>query len=272
MFEDISKVLLITDMDGTFLPASKIPSKKNLDAIKQFQSLGGKFSIATGRAIQASSQYFDDFQVNCPIIMCNGGMVYDLDNQKQIYDVYLPEKARDFTSKILKNNPEVGCEVLRLDGVYVPRLTEMERIHCGVCKVSPILCNVDDIPNNWYKVLFTNVPENLEELIEYTENAGFTGVDFVRSAPQYFEMLPQKISKGSALRKMREVCQMNDYTFVAVGDYNNDIEMIKYADVGFCPSNATDEVKNAADIVLDVSCEADAISAVIEYIFEKTSK
>ncbi len=28
MFEDISKVLLITDMDGTFLPASKIPTPK----------------------------------------------------------------------------------------------------------------------------------------------------------------------------------------------------------------------------------------------------
>ena len=58
MFEDISKVLLITDMDGTFLPASKVPGKKSLEAIERFQNAGGKFSIATGRAIQASSQYF----------------------------------------------------------------------------------------------------------------------------------------------------------------------------------------------------------------------
>ena len=62
MFEDISKVLLITDMDGTFLPASKIPSEGNLKALQRFQQAGGKFSIATGRAIQASQQYFNDFK------------------------------------------------------------------------------------------------------------------------------------------------------------------------------------------------------------------
>ena len=74
MFEDISKVLLITDMDGTFLPASKIPTPKTLAAVKRFEEAGGRFSIATGRAIQAARQYFDMVNVNCPIIMSNGGI------------------------------------------------------------------------------------------------------------------------------------------------------------------------------------------------------
>ena len=271
MFEDISKVLIITDMDGTFLPSNKIPSKNNLEAIERFQDAGGKFSIATGRAIQASSQYFNDFKVNAPIIMCNGGMVYNLNRKQQIYDVYLPKFAREYAEDILINNPDVGCEILKLDGVYVPRFTKMEQKHCDVCKVEPILCDIDDIQDDWYKVLFTNLPEKIPQLMEYTKNAHFKGVDFVISAPQYFEMLPLNISKGSALKKMREECHMNDYTFVAVGDYNNDIEMLKYADVGICPSNATDDVKQIADIVLDVSCDEDAIAAVIDFIFDKTS-
>ena len=269
MFEDISKVLLITDMDGTFLPASKVPSRNNLDAIGRFQKDGGKFSIATGRSLQASRQYFGDFSVNCPIIMCNGGMVYDINKSKQIYDVYLPEKARDFTKDILKNNPTVGCEALVLDGVYVPQMTDMENEHCGICKVKPVICSVDEIPDNWYKVLFAQEPSRIGDLIKYVESGDFGGVDFVISSPQYYEMLPQNISKGSALSIMRSACHMEDYTFVAVGDYNNDLEMIEYADVGICPSNATDDVKKAADIVLDVSCEEDAIAAVVEYIYSQ---
>lgn len=271
MFEDISKVLLITDMDGTFLPSNKIPSERNLCAVKKFQSAGGKFSIATGRAIQASSQYFNDFKVNAPIIMCNGGMVYDLNKHQQIYDVFLPREAREFAKDILKNNSDVGCEILRIDGVYVPRFTDMEQKHCEVCKVDPILCDIEDVPNDWYKVLFTNLPDKIPSLMEYTFNAGFKGVDFVISAPQYFEMLPLNISKGTALKKMREECKLEDYTFVAVGDYNNDIEMLKYADIGICPSNATDDVKRISDIVLDVSCDEDAIASVIDFIFDKTS-
>lgn len=267
MFEDINKVLLITDMDGTFLPASKIPSRKNVEAVTRFQRDGGRFSIATGRSLQASSQYFGQFSVNSPIIMCNGGMVYDINTKTQYYDVYLPEKSRNFTDAILKANSHVGCEVLLLDGVYVPQMTEMERDHCRICKVDPILCDVSVIPENWYKVLFALEPEKMEELISFAEGCGFTDVDFVRSAPFYYEMLPQNISKGSALEVLRNACGMEDYTIVAVGDYNNDIEMLRYADIGICPSNATPETKAACDIVLDVSCEEDAIAKVIDHIY-----
>ena len=270
MFEDITKVLLITDMDGTFLPSSKIPGQKTLDAVNRFQRAGGRFSIATGRSLQASQQYFDSISVNCPIIMCNGGMIYDINSKKQLYDVYVPRETKDVVRQILADNDYVGCEVLRLDNVYVPQLTPLEQRHLEICKVSdPVLCGIDSIPDDWYKVLFAVEPERMDELISYVSEQGFEGVDFVRSANEYYEILPQNISKGYALKMMREVCGMQDLTFVSVGDYNNDIEMIIEADVGICPSNATDEVKKAADVVLERSCEQDAVAAVVEMIFDK---
>lgn len=272
MFEDISKVLLITDMDGTFLPSSKIPGEKSLKALTDFQSKGGKFSIATGRAIQAAQQYFDSFSVNCPIIMCNGGMVYDLNKHRQIYDVFLPEFSKDIVKDILEANSEVGCEVLTLDAVYVPQMTEMEAQHNVICKVEPVICGVDDIPENWYKVLFAIEPEKMDGLISYVESKGWTGVDFVRSSKEYYEILPQNITKGSALEKMRDICGMEDYTIVAMGDYNNDLEMIKAADIGICPSNAVDDIKAVCDLVLDVSCEENAVAAAIEYIYSRLEK
>lgn len=273
MFEDINKVLLVTDMDGTFLPSSKIPGKKTLDAVRRFQCAGGRFSIATGRSLQASQQYFDIVNVNCPIIMCNGGMIYDINSKEQIYDVYVPRGTKQIVAEILADNDYVGCEVLKLDNVYVPRLTPLEEKHLEICKVNdPIFCDIDSIGDNWYKVLFTVEPEKMDRLIDHISSKGYKGVDFVRSAPEYYEILPQNISKGHALKIMREVCNMHDFTFVSVGDYNNDIEMIKEADVGFCPSNAAEDVKAAADVILDLSCEQDAVAAVVEYIFEKTLK
>ena len=267
MFEDISKVLLITDMDGTFLPSSKVLGKRSVDAIADFQRKGGKFSIATGRAFQAAQQYFDSFSVNCPIIMCNGGMVYDLAERRQIHDVFVPDFTRDIVAEILRDNPDAGCEVLTLDAVYVPQMTPLEAKHNVICKVEPVICTVEEIPANWYKVLFAIEPEKMERLICYVQKRGWSGVDFVRSAPEYYEILPQNISKGSALEKMRRLCGMEDYTFVAMGDYNNDIEMLQAADLAVCPSNAVDEVKAVCDIVLDESCEEDAVAAALEYIY-----
>lgn len=72
---------------------------------------------------------------------------------------------------------------------------------------------------------------------------GYKGVDFVRSSIEYYEILPQNISKGTALEELRKACGMEDFTFVAAGDYNNDIELLQAADVAYCPSNAAEEVK-----------------------------
>ena len=160
--------------------------------------------------------------------------------------------------------------MLKLDNVYVPQLTPLEKRHLEICKISdPVITDIDSIPDNWYKVLFALEPDKMDDLVEYVKAHDFSGVDFVRSAPEYYEILPQNISKGSALKMMREVCNMQDYTFVAVGDYNNDLEMIMEADVGICPSNASDEVKSSADIILEESCEEDVIARVIDIIFDR---
>ncbi len=260
-------------MDGTFLPSSKIPSPENIAAVERLMNAGGRFSIATGRSLQASMQYFEQVRVNCPIIMCNGGMVYDLADKKQIYDVFLPESARELTKELLSQHPEVGCECLPLEGVYVPQMTDMEREHCRICKVKPVECTVDEIPKNWYKVLFAREPEHIHEIIGSVDKVReyYPEIDFVISAPMYYEMLPKNISKGSALRELKKACGMEDFTIVAAGDYNNDIEMLREADVGIAPSNAAAEVKAAADIVLGVSCEENAIAAAVEYIFDSLS-
>ena len=176
MFEDISKVLLITDMDGTFLPASKIPGQKTLDAVSRFQKAGGKFSIATGRSLQASQQYFDTVNVNCPIIMCNGGMIYDINCKKQIYDVYVPRGTKHIVAQILADNDYVGCEVLKLENVYVPQLTPLEKKHLEICKVrDPVICDVNSIPDDWYKVLFAVEPDKMDRLIDYINSKNYDG-------------------------------------------------------------------------------------------------
>lgn len=270
MFEDISKVLLITDMDGTFLPTNKIPSKGNLEAIKRFQHAGGKFTIATGRAHQATSQYFEYFDVNFPMIMFNGGMIFDMETNKSIYDIFLPASAREIAKDILNSFPRLGCEILT-EKVNVISINDTEKNHIKICKVTPNYTDIDNVEDNWYKILFADTKGNLDIVEEYVSQRKFTGVDFVRSDINYFEILPQENSKGSALRAMRKLCNIEDYTIVAVGDYNNDIQMLIEADVGVCPSNAVAAVKENADLVLNESCDENAIAAVIDYIFSKVN-
>ena len=103
MFEDLSKVILFSDMDGTLLTSKKEITQKDLDAIKRFTSLGGKFTVATGRTVQTFEQYRDMLDINIPIILFNGALIYDYSTKETLYMNPLPENAKDIALEILAN-------------------------------------------------------------------------------------------------------------------------------------------------------------------------
>ena len=50
---------------------------------------------------------------------------------------------------------------------------------------------------------------------------------------------------------------------MAIGDANNDIEMLEYAGLGVAMGNASEHVKSLADAVTD-SCEENGVATAIE--------
>ena len=56
---------------------------------------------------------------------------------------------------------------------------------------------------------------------------------------------------------------------MAIGDNENDLTMVEYAGIGVAMANATENVKNAAD-VLTASNEEDGVAEVInKYVLNK---
>ncbi|HHX57343.1 MAG TPA: HAD family phosphatase [Clostridiales bacterium] len=270
LFEDISKLLLITDLDGTLLPSNKVLSKVDLDAIKKFRSLGGKFTIATGRTLQSVRCYFDELQLDIPFILYNGAIIYDLEQEKSLFEKELPPVSREIISDVLNKNPEVACEILTLDNVYIPQNNEVEDRHVELCKVNPVYVGLDKIPDGgWVKALFAMNPDILPKLIDYIDSKGYNDVDFVKSANVFYEVLPKNCSKGSALKEYIKLMGLEDYKIIAVGDYHNDMEMISFADLGVATANAQPEVKKIADLNLTKTNNEGAIAELIGYILSK---
>ena len=265
--KNLQKTLLITDLDGTLLPAKKEVTPGCLRAIARFRQAGGKFTIATGRTLQAASRYLQAIQADMPAILFNGAGIYDPREEKMLYTVELPEAAVSVTRQVLDAFPDVSAEILRSDGTYVSRMTAYEREHLEICQVTPILAEPEQIPKgDWLNVLFAIAPERMPDLIAYFQKQHWTCGDFVQSEARFYEMLPSGVTKGSALQEYRKRCGMEDWTIVAAGDFDNDLEMLRQADFSACPSNAQSCVKAVSDLVLSNSCETDAIAELIDYL------
>ncbi len=56
----------------------------------------------------------------------------------------------------------------------------------------------------------------------------------------------ENISKGDALKRLINHLKFQYKQIYCIGDRNNDIEMIAYADIGFAVSNSLDKVKEVA--------------------------
>lgn len=273
MFEDISKVVLLSDMDGTLLNSRKQITDADRRAIERFMELGGRFTVATGRTVQAFRQYCGMLDLRMPLIMYNGAAIYDYSKEEVLYSHPLPPEAKKITREIIAAMPQVGGEILKADGTYVFRSNDYETLHTRLCRVEPVYSELEDVDGKgWLKVLFAMAPEDIYQLEIFVRQQGYDTVSFVKSSEIFYEMLPLGVTKGSALSQYRKLSGMEDCTFAAIGDFDNDIEMLREADFSAAPANAEGAAKSAADMVLENSCETGAVAELIEYIIERRNK
>ncbi len=265
---DVSKVIILSDMDGTLLNSKKQISDVDREAIEKFTSMGGKFTVATGRTLQSFEQYKSMINLPMPVIVYNGGGIYDYKKEEMLYSNFLPETAQEIATELLKLMPDLGGEALAPENTYVFKDTEYMQYHTKICGITPVFAELSEIPEkSWFKVLFTSSPEDITDLQRLVHLLGFDKqVDFVKSSDIFLEMLPLGSSKGTALSEYRKIEGMEDFTFVSIGDFDNDIEMIQLADIGACPANAEDSVKNTADLILNHTNDEGAVAELINYI------
>ena len=117
------------------------------------------------------------------------------------------------------------------------------------------------------KILFCSDDDALlsgamRELVSHELSSGF---DFIRSERVMFEILPKGTHKGVALKRLTEYLGVDPKRTVAIGDYDNDVGMLKDAGIGVAVANASKAAISAADFVT-VSNEEHAIARVISDI------
>ena len=266
---DLSKTVFVSDLDGTLLTSDKRISARDLEAIKRYKALGGRFVIASGRPLHTVVDFIDALGDDFPMILCNGGVIYDPALKKTLYEIDLPDSAAEIIRDIRENFVGISPEIYTFSKRYYFHMNTVEKWHQHILGIDFIKVEKPgDINEPWNKMLFADEVEVIDRLTEYVKKFSGEGVRFVRSFPKFLEVLPEGVSKGSALSKLKEICGLEGCFIAAAGDYDNDVEMLKASDYGFCPSNSEPCVKSAAGCVLKNTCDTGAVSEALE-ILEK---
>ncbi|MEG1863350.1 MAG: HAD family hydrolase [Oscillospiraceae bacterium] len=268
MIKHISDILVISDLDNTLLTAKDGIPDFNVEMIKKFQGLGGRFTVATGRSVESVSRYLDKINLNAPAITYNGGVIYDFEKNLCLSQKLLPKSAYAALKDIRKNFPNIGCEIM-CDNfrIYLVKENDYTYWHLRDERLSYINTDVDSIKNNWIKVLFANDNSSLTTLKEYCDSLPYDDIEFVMTNDIYFEMMPKNITKGKALQKLCTLTGVDISNTIAVGDYYNDIEILSASGLSVCVSNAPKEIKKLCDITVP-SCLEGGVGHLLAQIIK----
>ena len=265
-----SNMMLVSDVDGTLAPEFNSYPPENVEAVERFRSQGGFFTIATGRPLSAAQKVIDLFSIRGPVILVNGGSIYDTITGAYTYSAYLPEAAAGYLRKIITSPLLLEARVMAEDdnaySVHLgPNAAEAEetsprsRHHAVVCDIDTAL------KHRWRKVLLITREKDADEFQQFVKDFSFPEVDFVASSGYYYEMMPKGVNKGSGMRRAASQLHIPMENTVAAGDYDNDLELLGEAGFSAAPENATPQAKAQADIVL-CHCKDGMLAQLVTYL------
>lgn len=256
-------ILFCTDLDDTLLTKDKHVSKENREAIDYFIKQGGSFTFATGRIPYGARLMLDFVTINAPMVCMNGAGIYDAHKEELLWSLTLPPDAIKVVEWVDKTFPFAGIEVCAGENVYFCKSNRVVEEHKQHERLPDLYMDYHDFREDWYKTLFLQEADELPALKQAILSSGFAHqYTFVQSSPNYYEILPRGASKGNALAHLARMLKIPMERVIAIGDNENDLEMVEVAGLGVAVANAIAPLRDAADYIT-VDHESHAIAAII---------
>ena len=270
MGHSLQDFLVVCDMDNTLLTAEKGIPSCNLETVKLFCALGGRFTVASRRTADSVGKYLDKLPLTAPAITYGGGVLYDFSRKKVISAKTLPKVAAHRALEDIRARfPSVGIEIMADNGrIYLIRANEYTHRHTLYEKLRYVVSDYADVPGEWNKVLFAAEPAVISDIADYMRFREYPGVYFVATNTVYYEIMPENVTKASGLRELCRRLSIPIENTIAIGDYYNDIDIMKAAGYSVAVANAPPEVQAEADEVTGACLDG----GVAQYLYRLITK
>lgn len=242
-------IVIFSDIDGT-LGLGGVVSPENCQAIRYFQENGGKFSVASGRAPRFISTLMPYFEANTWCASMNGAVLCSMDGKTRVFDSPSDQGLLNLTRKIFNACPEI------IDVRFGP--FGQERIFPGGAE----LPDERLLELSFYNAVFHIPTDKSDDCMARIKKLAEPDYIVMRSWIEGIEVQPRGTGKGDAVHKLKRLLGEDARTVIGVGNYENDIDLIREADIGYAVGDAIESVKAIADRIT-VNCADHAIAAIV---------
>ena len=262
----MTNTLFISDLDGTLLNKNAQISEFTRNTLNSLISDGLKFTVATARSIISAGKKLDGVNWNLPGVFMNGVLLCDILSHNTIDFKTIPQddvlKMIEIFKKYNRPPSVFTFNGKQIDDFYKTAIS----VRSGGLKHQADVDFYESRKNKYNEYLITN-DYKTENAIYVNGMDDYETMKYISdeikkinsvSSELYLDIYSQMwllechSNIGTKAKRLQELKQkLNVDKVVAFGDNFNDIEMLQAADTAIVVSNAPDEVKKHANIIID---------------------
>ncbi len=264
--------LLALDLDDTIVDTRMQVSPRVRRAVRAAVDAGVHVTLASGRPFHHARLFANDLGIHEPLICCQGAIVQDPASAEVYFHSGVPlHLAQEFIDFVRAHGWDL-CLFLD-DRLYADRITPFVRFYAEYSPIEEGLYPVDDLKSFLCReptkvVVVTEADQ--ATVVNHLLRERFAGrLRIVRSFSQFVEGTSLAASKGQALSFLARRLGVSQAETMAIGDNDNDADMVAWAGLGVAMGNASAAVKAAADYVAQSVEEDGAAEAIERFILER---
>lgn len=270
---------IFCDMDGTLLNSQSQISLTTAKALKEALSRGLKVVVATGKtrpAVISALKKVDlvgrDGIISefAPGVFIQGLLVHG----RQGREIFRRNLDRDFCREAYQYSWEHKVPLIAFSGDRCLTLFDHPLVHSLhttyhepkaeiIPAIEDLLAAVDI-----QKLIFLDTAEGVATTIRpYWSEATKDRANVVQAIPDMLEIVPPGTSKGSGVKMLLDHLGISTKEIMAIGDGENDVEMLELASLGIALSNGSEKAKAVAHVIGASNDEDGVADAIYRYAF-----
>lgn len=254
--------LVALDIDGTLVDGSNEMSAAVRDAVRAIRDAGIETVISTGRAIPGVLDTTGKLGfTEGYAVASNGAIVFAYDPVDILHAVTFD--ASDAVRRVMEYVPDAIVAVEEVGvGFRVNRPFPEDEVS-GNFTVE----HIDSlIAEPVTRVVIRSTDHTAEEFSAIVDDLGLTGTNYFIGYSAWLDLAPDGVSKASGLEHLTDRLGIDRADVLAVGDGNNDLEMLTWAGRGVAMGHGPDALKDAADAVTGSISEDGLVEELKKYL------
>lgn len=258
-------IMIALDVDGTLLNDDHELTEATKQALRHAHTQGARIVLCTGRGPANAIPVLEALGLDGVLITHNGAATVQAPGGQVLHEYgFELEQVRGLISYCRERG--IHFDVCTAYEMFAEAIGETAAAMYSKFMLMPhTIPDVLHLGQTIVKFTLFGTPEEMDGAEQDFKRLQLEELHAIRSGDSFIDVMSTAASKGKAVKQLAEQWQVPRERIMAIGNYYNDVEMLRFAGLGIAMGNSPEAVKSAADAVTASNNEDGVAAAFVKY-------